>query len=209
MGALLTVEILRKGMPHLPAARAVEFLPHLVSSAEEFEFDVPVRLADFLAQAAHESAEFSRLAENLNYSAEGLLGTWPTRFTPALAAEVQHQPPRIAEHVYGGRGGNSPEGSGDGWLYRGRGIFQTTFRANYRAAGEVLGLPLEAAPDLLLQPQHACRSAGAFWRQNKLSPLADTGNFRAETKAINGGYTGLTQRRAYRGRFRVALGLAA
>lgn len=209
MGALLTVEILRRGMPNLRAARAEEFLPHLVSAADEFDFASPVRLADFLAQAAHESGEFSRLVENLNYSAEGLLTTWPTRFTRALAEEMQHQPRRIAEHVYGGRGGNGIEGSGDGYLFRGRGIFQTTLRANYREAGEVLGLPLETTPDLLLQPEHACRAAGAYWRGNKLSPLADAGNFRAETKAVNGGYAGLTQRRAYRARFRAALGLAA
>ena len=74
------------------------------------------RLAHFLAQAAHESARFTRLQENLNYSSEGLLSTFPKYFASIeVAREYHRQPEKIANRVYANRMGNGDEASGDGW----------------------------------------------------------------------------------------------
>ncbi|VFS40942.1 Predicted chitinase [Serratia liquefaciens] len=50
------------------------------------------------------------------------------------------RPEKLANRAYANRGGNGPEASGDGWRYRGRGLIQTTFKNNYRAAGNAWGL---------------------------------------------------------------------
>lgn len=44
-----------------------------------------------------------------------------------------------------------------GFAYFGRGFIQITHRDNYRRVGDYLGLPLEMAPDLALEPHNAVR----------------------------------------------------
>jgi putative chitinase len=96
--------------------------------------------------------------ENLNYSAEGLMATWPTRFTAAgTAAAYERQPERIANRVYASRMGNGDEASGDGWRFRGRGFVQLTGRENYRRLGELVGAVLETRPELAREPEIAAR----------------------------------------------------
>src|SRR5688572_5216436 len=97
--------------------------------------DTPLRRAHFLAQVAHESGGFKRLVENLNYSADALVRTWPSRFDAATAKQYARQPERIANKVYAGRLGNGDETSGDGWRYRGRGYIQLTGQVNYADYG--------------------------------------------------------------------------
>jgi putative chitinase len=178
----------------------------LNSSMEEFAIDSPPRMAAFLAQVAHESAELHALAENLNYSAAGLRSTWPKRFRSVdMARSYERQPERIANFVYANRLGNGDEASGDGWRFRGRGLLQVTGRSHYRSTGTDLGLPLEDQPELLEQPEPAGRSAGLFWSSTGLNELADLSgdqvhddeDFILITKRINGGIAGLANRKAY------------
>jgi putative chitinase len=202
---LLTETQLQQIMPTMGQALASTFLPLLESTFEEFGISTPPRQAMFLAQAAHESGELRHLEENLNYSAEGLLATWPRRFDPQLATQLAHHPDLIANHVYGDRLGNSAPG--DGWKYRGRSIFQLTGLAAYANASHKLGVDLVASPDLVAQPPMACRTAGLYWRENGLSDLADKGDLQGVTRRINGGLTGLAQRAEYFKRAKVALGV--
>lgn len=153
-----------------------------------------LRLAHFAAQAAHESAGFSQLVENLNYSAKGLRATWPSRFTLATAQAFARKPEQIANKVYAGRLGNGDTLSGDGWRYRGRGIFQVTGRANYRVYGQAIGLDIEANPDLAAGPVAAARLALAYWTRNALNALADRDALRDITRRINGGLIGIDDR---------------
>jgi putative chitinase len=174
-----------------------------------YEIDTRERLAPFLAEVGTESAGFTRTVENLNYRAEGLLKTWPSRFTPELAKQVVTHPDLIAEHVYGGRMGN--KNPGDGWRYRGRGLMQVTGRANYEAVRDLLRERVQNVPDLiqlpeaLAEPKWAALSAAAFWVDRGLNELADAGDFRAITVRINGGLNGLDDRRARLAQARNAL----
>lgn len=106
-------------------------------------------LAYMLATVYHETARtIQPIEENLNYSAQGLLNTFPQRFTPERASAHARQPERIANRAYAGKLGNGDESSGDGWRYRGRGFVQITGRANYRTYG-IENSP-EAALDLVI-----------------------------------------------------------
>jgi len=159
-----------------------------------FAIDTPLRVAHFLAQTAHESALYTALVENLNYGARGLLATWPRRFDAARAEKYARQPERIANHVYADRMGNGPEDSGDGWRYRGRGILQVTGRAAYRDVGDLLGVDLEAEPDLLATPRYAALAAGWYWQARGINALCDRDDPVAVTEAVNGGRHGLEER---------------
>jgi putative chitinase len=183
-------------------------------TCREFEINTPQRIAGFLAQTSHESGGYTMLSENLNYKAATLAACWPNRFavlgpdkkpvkdekgklTPtAVANSIAGKPELIANLVYSGRMGNGPAESGEGWLYRGRGLKQLTGKFNYEKCGAALGLDLVANPDLLLEPMAAARSAGWFWKANNLSAFADVGDIKGMTKKINGGYIGLEARQA-------------
>ncbi|WP_145186158.1 glycoside hydrolase family 19 protein [Pseudomonas sp. URMO17WK12:I11] len=178
----------------MPKARPVAgaFLPALNRAMVRWRIDSLVRQAAFLAQVAHESGQLRNLVENLNYSAEALVRTWPSRFNAQTAAAYARQPEKIANKAYGGRMGNGPEASGDGWRFRGRGLLQVTGRSNYREAGAGLGLPLEDEPDLLEQAEHAAQSAAWWWAKHGLNQLADAGRIRDIGSIINTGQPGKT-----------------
>ena len=85
---------------------------------------------------------------------------WPRQF-PTLeeAAPYVHQPEKLANKVYGGRMGNrEPD---DGWRYRGRGLVQLTGRDEYRRYGRLIGVDLEAVPDLIMDPEIGAKVAFA------------------------------------------------
>ncbi|WP_407733299.1 glycoside hydrolase family 19 protein [Pseudomonas citronellolis] len=192
----------------LPSAgqRAGVFVPALNRAMIRFGITSNVRMAAFLAQTGHESAQLTRLVESLNYGAQGLANTWPSRYAEnpkaavkvpnALAVKIARNPPLIANTTYAGRNGNGPASSGDGWLYRGRGLIMVTGRANYRAAGAGIGQPLEDQPELLEQADFAAMSAAWWWSANGLNDLADAGRFDDITRRINGGLNGQADRLA-------------
>lgn len=176
------------------------FVPALNAAMAKYQINTPSRVAAFIAQVAHESANLTRLVENLNYSAQGLAATWPRRFavdanaTPpqpnSLALSIARSPQAIANNVYANRMGNGAPESGDGWKYRGQGLLQITGKDNYRAAGAALELDLLAHPELLQQPDTAALSAAQFWSVNGLNALADAGNFSDIGSVINTGKRG-------------------
>jgi putative chitinase len=202
----------------LPNSRKVAavFVPALNAAMNRYGIDQNARrMAEFIAQCGHESAQLTVLVENLNYSAQGLANTWPSRYAVApaasprtpneLAVKLARRPEAIANNAYANRNGNGPEATGDGWKYRGRGLLQVTGRANYVAAGAALALDLAQRPELLELPWNACMSAAHFWSKNGLNDLADDGNTLAITKRINGGTKGLDERQALAARGRVVL----
>ena len=189
MSPLVTAARLKAFAPRSDPALA----PALEAARLEFGIDTPARLAQFLGQIHHESGGLTRLEEGLSYSAVRLTEVWPGRFPNLAAAEpFARNPEALANHVYGGRLGNTQPG--DGWRFRGRGLIQTTGRENYGKAATATGLDLLTNPDLLKTPVGAARAACAYWRDHHLNALADVGAVAAITKAINGGLIGLSER---------------
>lgn len=130
-------------------------------------------LAQFVAQCAHETANFTSLKEfggRLDFK----------KYDP------KHNP-RKAKIL-----GNKQ--AGDGAKYHGRGYIQLTGRDNYKRAGQALGLPLESQPELVERPDVAAKVAVWFW-QNQVAPKVSNFNDTAQvTKPINSGLKGLDDR---------------
>ena len=63
--------------------------------------------------------------------------------------------------IYGSRGGNTSPG--DGYLYRGRGLNEITFKDEYQSIGDLIGQDLVNNPDLLNDPKIAAAGAAAFF----------------------------------------------
>jgi putative chitinase len=161
----------------------------------KYDISTPVRQACFIGQCAHESGNFKTLQENLNYSAEGLMKTWPSRFpTKEMADQYARNPAKIAGKVYNGRLGNTSEE--EAAQYLGRGLIQLTGKENYANCGTALGVDFIGNPNLLTEPKYAALSAGWFWNKKGLNGLADTSDFETMTKRINGGLIGLEDRKA-------------
>jgi putative chitinase len=168
------------------------------------KIETPLRMAHFLAQALHETGNFTILRENMNYSAPRLIQIFGVNrhsaaVTAVDAAELAGHPEAIAERVYGlgnprkalELGNTQP---GDGYLYRGNGLLQTTGRGNHRRMGQACGLDLETDPDLAISPEHALKPALQEWTESNLNAFADRNDIRTITLRINGGLTGLADR---------------
>lgn len=161
----------------------------------QYEITTVNRIASFLAQCSHESMEFTRLRENLNYRAESLVKTWPRHFpNMEIANQYARQPEKIANRAYANRMGNGNEASGDGWKYAGKGIIQLTGKSNYSEFAKAIKMRLEDVPDYLQTYEGAIKSACWFWKKNNLNSFADVEDIKGQTKVINGGYNGLDDR---------------
>lgn len=172
-----------------------KWLAPLEETFVKYDISTPVRQACFIGQCAHESGNFKTLQENLNYSAEGLMKTWPSRFpTKEIADQYARNPAKIAGKVYNGRLGNTSEE--EAAKYLGRGLIQLTGKENYVNCGSGIGVDLFSNPDLLSDPKYAALSAGWFWNKKGLNALADTSDIETMTKRINGGLIGLDDRKA-------------
>lgn len=130
-------------------------------------------LAQFIAQCAHETSDFSTLKEkggSLDFR------KYDPKYNPRKAKIL----------------GNKV--AGDGARYHGRGFIQLTGRDNYKRAGAALGLPLEKHPELVERPDVAAKVAVWFWQQRvqpKVNNFSDTATV---TKPINSGLKGLDDR---------------
>jgi putative chitinase len=172
-----------------------KWLEPLLETFEKYDISTPKRQAYFIGQCMHESGGFKQLKENLNYSAKGLMATWPSRFPDIDTAEkYERNPEKIANKVYSGRMGNTEDG--DGAKYIGRGLIQLTGKENYANCGNAIGVDLVANPDLLSTPKYAALSAGWFWNRRGLNALADADDIDTITKRINGGLIGIADRKA-------------
>ena len=189
----ITAQQLLQMLPNAGRQAGV-FVPVLNAAMGKYGIVTRLRIAAFIAQIGHESGQLTRLVENLNYSAEGLMKTWPSRFDLVRATAAARKPEQIANIVYADRMGNTAPG--DGWKYRGRGLIQTTGKTNYVACGDALGVGLINHPELLEQPQYAALSAAWYWSVNGLNTLADAGDLTKITRRINGGLNGQADRQA-------------
>lgn len=160
--------------PNLEKSTSEKLTEGFYSYFPSYEVITTKRIAAFIAQAAHETGGFKWLYE---------LGgkSYFNKYEP--------------ETSIGKRLGNLH--IGDGYRFRGRGIFHLTGRYNYQTYGELIGLDIIQNPDKAADPIVACKIACEYWKQTKLNSLADDGNLREITKRINGGYNGWSDRLKY------------
>ena len=172
-----------------------KWLNPLNETFAKYDISTPLRQAAFIGQCAHESNNFTRLEEGLNYSASRLMAVWPSRFpTLEAAAPYANNPEKLADKVYGGRADLGNKEDGDGFKFHGRGCIQLTGRDSYERCGEAIGVDLIGQPNLLVEPLYACLSAGWFWNKKGLNALADVQEYGQMTRRINGGLVGLDDR---------------
>ncbi|KAA3438454.1 hypothetical protein [Rufibacter hautae] len=163
-----------------------------------------MQIAYVLATVFHETGgRMQPVLENLNYSAQGLANTWPSRYAvvpkakvkvpTALVKKLAHNPKAIANNCYANRMGNGDEASGDGWKYRGRDLCQTTGKVNYRRCGVHAGVDLVQFPDRIMEPAIAacnivCGMRDGWFTGAKLSDFinAQGTDYLGARKIING-----------------------
>ena len=169
-------------------------LPEVI---EKFEIDSVLKLTHFLAQASHESAGFTAVRENLNYSADGLKRVFGRYFPDDLSEEYARQPEKIASRVYANRMGNGDEYTHDGYTYRGRGYLQCTGKDNYQLLSEDFNVDFISNPDLVAS-DYPLATAAWFFTKNGLWKICEQGSTNDVvtrlTKRINGGTIGLDDR---------------
>lgn len=166
----------------------------LNSRLPEYGIDTLPRMTAFLAQCGHESAGFTRLVENMNYSAEALTATWPKRFPANIAGQYARKPEAIANRAYANRMGNGDEASGDGWRFRGKGIIQLTGHDNQAAFAKHTKMTIRVIGGYLQTVEGAVHAACWYWDMRGCNAMADRGDMLALTLCINGGTNGLHDR---------------
>lgn len=191
----------------VPASMVFE----LQGTLERFVINTERRAAHFVSQMQHESANFTKMEENLNYKDPNRLAQiFRTDFDKdknktispeelEIAKGYVGKPEAIANFVYALQNGNGDEKSGDGWKYKGRGPMMTTGRTNYLSfAKSINDLTIMDQPELLATAKYGLLSAGFYWDKHQLNRLADQEDWEKAvkeiTKKINGGYIGLEER---------------
>lgn len=159
--------------------------PALDRACAEFGIDTDREIRHFLAHVHVETQGLTKFKENLNYSVEGLKATFGRHRISAADCErlgrkrgegplPAARQAAIANLVYGGEWGRKNLGNihpGDGWLYIGRTAIHATGRAAYQRLGKILGVDLEARPELAERVDIGCRAAAAWWAKNGLNDI--------------------------------------
>lgn len=162
-------------------------------------------LALALAMAKKETGNYSATVENTNWSAPTLKKYFKNIPDMATAEKVASlSPAERAMYVYGrapkgpSLGNTKPE---DGWLYRGRGLFQLTGKANYEKFKKETGIDVVSNPRVVSEdPNVMAESAVRFLLNSKaMRSIAQTGDFETAMRGINGGnpVPGSDERRQY------------
>ena len=167
--------------------KLMSILPEWINTiCPEFGIDTPREYAHFLAQACHETDHFRTLEE--------------------YASGKEYEGRKDLGNVI----------IGDGVRFKGRGIFQTTGRANYKQLGVKKGNPdlFLKNPELLEQPEYAVWSACVFWKTRNLIDVSNNDDSVLLSKkykghiikvppveyisiTINGGRNGLEDRKKF------------
>lgn len=164
---IITAAILKKIAPNANKKVIEDLETYLAPYLEKYEINTPFRVAHFLAQAAHESASFKTLQEYASGEA------------------------------YEGRKDLGNVKKGDGRLFKGRGIFQLTGRANYTEMSKKLDVDLVKNPELAATGKISVLTACEYWKSRNLNKYADLDDIKKITKKINGGYNGFDDRVRY------------
>lgn len=205
---LLTEKILRDSMPSIKDINVTKYLPYLQKYLPKYGITTPLRISHYLAQTGHESQNYDKYRENMNYSAKRLIeifkydfdinhDRWLSPQEKQKVLEIAGNPQKIANLVYANQNGNGNEASGDGWKYIARGAIGVTGKENYKECSIFIfgDLRLLENPELLELPEYGILASLWFWTKKKLNSFADLDNLVRITEKINGGTNGLLDRK--------------
>ncbi len=168
-----------------PTQAKIFALP-LTRACSNYFITTPARIAGFIAQCQVESVNFTKLEEYLYYtSAERIHRVWP-KVSLTRAKTLVRKPEELANYVYANRLGNGGPLSGDGWKFRGRGLFQLSGADNYKQITAATGIPFFDDPELARVSVYAAASAAWFWHKNGLNDYADLMQWDKITRKVNG-----------------------
>ncbi|WP_370728196.1 glycoside hydrolase family 19 protein [Fibrella arboris] len=166
-----------------------------------------IQLAHFLAQAGHETGGFTKgtNVENLNYrSADRLRKIFPKYFKKGARDPEDYvkNPQDLANYVYSSRMGNGAETTGDGYKYRGRGVFQLTGKNNYSSFNDFYHqkhndtLNFVDNPDLIATDTGLSVESALWFFQMRVNVTDITllTSVKEVTRKVNGGENGLSDR---------------
>jgi putative chitinase len=213
---MLTLDIMSAMWPH-GNARVPALVEGIVSAAPvvftKYGLNSNLVIAHGMAQFSHECAAGTEMQENINYTPGRACQVWPSRFSStadcfakvgSFAGDPEFRT-KLIDNVYGGRNGNRP-GTNDGSTFIGRGLSQVTGRGNYGTLGAKVGLDLVNHPELVNDPTNALECGVADFIICGCLPFAQADDVSGVTKHLNGGFTGLDERRLWLARWKTALG---
>jgi predicted chitinase/LAS superfamily LD-carboxypeptidase LdcB len=154
----------------------------LISACKENKFNKYL-IAAILATVAKESG-FKVISESLNFTPTSLIAQFPSYFKGPNRPNpedygrmnniplTEQQQAKIANYIYGGEYKNNVYKKGrignindpDGWNFRGKGLNQITFKANYDKYGKAIGIDLVNNPEKILEPNIASKVAIEFYK---------------------------------------------
>lgn len=161
---MMTIEQLKKIAIYASNANLEIYTPLLNQFMHEYNICGVKREAAFLATIIHESGSFV--------------------YTLELASGVAYEGRTDLGNVY----------PGDGVKFKGRGLIQLTGRENYTRASKAMGFDFRLNPEALEKPFYATKVSCWWWRKFGLNEIADTADFEAVTKRVNGGLNGYKDR---------------
>lgn len=210
MSDLLALAQLQKLWPH-----GDQHVPGLIEGIaasapavfEKYGVTAPLTVAMMFGQFSEECGGGLEMVENDNFTAEQLVRLWPSHFTGTMPERYAHNPRQICDVAYGGRMGNAPPPSDDGWNYRGRGLSQCTGKEGYQKLAEKTGLDVIGNPGFLSDPAHALECGVADFILCGCLPFAEKGDILNTTKRLNGGTNGLASREAWTAQWKRELGV--
>lgn len=212
---MLTLEIMRSMWPDGNSV-VPGLLEAIVAAAPsvfgKYGLDNDLVVAHAMAQFSHECGAGKELVENINYTAKRACQVWPSRFKTesecyTVVGSFAGDPEfgrKLIDSVYGGRNGNRP-GTNDGSTFIGRGFTQVTGRENYEKVGAKVGLDLLATPDLVNAAENALECGVASFVLCGCLPFAQADDVTNVTTRLNGGTTGLDERKVWLTRWKAAL----
>ena len=173
------------GVGNLSAESAREYADDLAEVMNDERINCLGDMAIFLALALANTRGFTEPSENFHgRTAQQLQMLWPSVFpTHGIAKKLLKHPIEVANKVYANQYGNRSESSGDGYLYRGRGICRIRGRTAYRAYQTLTHLPLENIPEhVAAWPVSIRIGARAFTSQ--MAVRRDGGDYHAQESTV-------------------------
>ena len=203
----------------------------------------PLRLAHLLAQCGAESGGLTLTRESLMYSREARLQeifnnmSLSKALMPGEVKMLLRQEKDLGERFYGislpsdlyekkGMSGGINPGNtrkakslgndrpGDGFLFRGNGLLQTTGGKAHKEAGKQVRVDFFNHPELVTAAEHALKPMLFEWKDSKCNTFADADDLLKISRAINlgnpnsrGTPNGMEDRKKYLKLAKKALGI--